>query len=156
MKIIKTLFFIICISILNSCNHENIKVNTELKSLKENININFNPISVKWVYSDIGNERFIGPIDHEIMVVLKLTNSDRKKIYKECVNNGSINVDFLSPNFLKNWFPKSLKNCFNNNGSAISINKKVFSISSFQKSPFLNGFCFFTDNNELFIYLYTT
>lgn len=143
-----------------SCGKKEDKIYDDIELLKSNINLmQINPVSVKWIKTELGHNRSIapGPKDYNLIAILTLSESEWLKLKKnydaEKVKNNSI---YLDKGFIKNWFTNSVKECFYLEEEYYRISCKSFSAKLFSKSPFVDGFVFFTNGNQVFIMLNTT
>jgi len=155
MKPFTQLLMIFLLFVLLSCNHEDIRVSKDIDTLSEDINLKVKPLSVKWTFFKIGNG-ILGPSDYTITAIMKYSHSDWLKLYKKHQKSKEAETGYLSKEeFLKDWYPKSVKDCFIDTGKFLKVSKTLYNVETFSKFSFIHGFCFFTDNDEVFLYTYT-
>jgi len=118
-----------------------------------------NPISVKWTMNELGNSRSltIGPTDFNFIAIVTLSESEWLNLKSIYDTDKEINDRvYLKKDFVKNWFTIPVKQSFYIEDKHYRISCKVYSANRFLKSPFVDGICFFTTNNQVFIMMYTT
>ena len=149
----KRLFILFACLVVFSCSDKESEVSTDVNELSEFINLPAKPLSVKWAYRRSG-DGLLGPSDYAITAVIKLNEADFKGLRTK-YKLGAAHYANRTKDFVKDWFPPSVKNCIKDNGSLVSVvvweNPKEF-----EKSPLVNGYCFFTNNNEVFVCMFTT
>lgn len=134
-------------------------VRTDITGLQKNISLKYLPQSVQWVKKRIGqennnNDLVIGPTDYVIMAVLVFNDPVFKELQVE-MNEYPFDI-VLDSNFIEEWFSASIKESFVMDGEYLSVNKKVFSANIFYASPFVNGYCFLTEDKQIFVCMWTT
>lgn len=148
----RLLLIFTCVVVL-SCSDRESEVSTDVNELREFINLPAKPLSVKWTQWSSG-AGLLGPSDYAITAVIKLNEADFKALKKK-YKLETAHYEDSNKDLVKDWFPQSVKNCVKDNGSFVSV--VVWETpKEFEKSPLVNGYCFFTNNNEVFVYMFTT
>ncbi|MFP9113535.1 hypothetical protein ACLI1A_06315 [Flavobacterium sp. RHBU_3] len=139
-----------------SCSDKQPEVRTDAVVLGRLINLPVKPVSVLWVSQKVvENPRVdLGPTDYYINAVIKLDDADFEKVKQQCSTEPYSETQ-LDKSFMKPWFPQSVKDCFKDKGDYLRVPITWADPKIFIKSPLLQGFCFFTNNNEVFVHLYT-
>ncbi|MDV6168672.1 hypothetical protein R1T16_09570 [Flavobacterium sp. DG1-102-2] len=151
VKIVAAFLIVICIG----CNSkEEPTINTDVDKLAKSINLAVKPVAARWVFTTEG-DGMLGPSDYKILAVLKYNHTDWLSLYKEHKMLKPIEDECLSKEIMKDWYTESVKACFKNNGKYLSVTKDVYNVDAFAKNSFIHGYCFFTDNDEVFLYTYT-
>jgi len=150
----RILLLLICFAML-SCSKKESEVHTDVAGLANYINLPVTPVSVQWAYWNSGDGNFIilGPTDYSVKAVLKLNEDDFKKLKKQYTKK-EYNEAQLSKDFIEDWFPSSIKDCAIDHGTYVTI--PIWNDpKDFAQSPLIHGFLFFTNNNEVFVEMYT-
>lgn len=63
---------------------------------------------------------------------------------------------YLEGDFVRDWFPSTVKEKFYKEDNYVRIKPKVYNAKAFSKNPFYNGYYFITEDNKVFIFMYTT
>lgn len=151
---------LILILIITACQtqqKEN-KVQMNLSDLNELINLPIEPDSVQWIRVTQGEatEESMGPTDYYLISVFHCNEKQKLKLKNQINESEDISEQlYLEKNFIKDWFPESVKNYFYLENDYLRIKSRVFEAKKFMKPPLNNGFFFMTDDNKVLLYMYT-
>ena len=154
----KTLFILILIITACQTQQKENKVQMNLSDLNELINLPIEPDSVQWVRVNQGmvTKESIGPTDYYLISVFHCSEKQTLNLKKQINEIQDISEQlYLEKNFIKDWFPESVKNNFFLENDYLRIESRAFEAKKFIKPPLNNGFFFITDDNKVFLYMYT-
>jgi hypothetical protein len=159
LPIVLTLFILRLISCSPSKDEQ--KVETDIKLLSRIINLDsLSPSAVKWAIDYPGDNPGrleLGPTDYSVVAVITLPPGDFEKLREKYTSFEDVHDRIhLEKDFVIDWFSESVKECFQDEGTAVGVTVPAYNPITFFKSPLLNGTCFFTKGNEVFLFLYTT
>ena len=130
-------------------------VSTSLDLLLQHINIHIPPNKVQWSIKKKG-ENGLGPSDSDVTIILTYSPENMKKVREEFKGQEDIRRKiYMNKDFIKSWFTPSIKNSFYQEEQYYRVGTVAYFPMEFLISPFAEGFCFFTTDNRVFIYLYT-
>lgn len=146
------LFFVI--GILVSCKKDIEAPSNDTGALREFMTIPFNPVATTWSF-DKSNDRVIamGPTDYDITAVFTLSPADFDSV-KNVFSHKQATSQLLTLASAEGWFPESVMKHFKNKGDHYEVTG-LYEPDLFFKSPFLNGYCLFTDDNKILVHLFT-
>jgi len=148
------IFLLLLLTLFISCNGKNEPtLNTGVNALSKNINLAVKPVAARWTFSSTAGG--LGPTDYTIVAVLKYNHADWLSLYNKHKALEPADANYSSKEILRNWYPDSVKACFKDNGGYLYISRKAYTVDAFAKNSFIHGFCFLTDNDEVFLYTYT-
>ena len=150
-------YLLISFVFLFSCaENDEQNIETDLSKLKELINVPDNPQRVQWLLIQKGNNRNLGPNDYHLLAVLEFEQNQYKKLKENFSNSTDISEKiFLNKNLFQDWYPPSIQSKFMDRGTHYELNTKVYDASIFLKGSFEEGYCFFSEDGKLFLFLYT-
>ncbi|UUC46703.1 hypothetical protein [Flavobacterium cerinum] len=153
---IKIVVFSVLVIICFSCNLKEKDYNENINELNEYINNIEKPRNVKFkIYELNSNVSRIGPSDNCLVAILTYSKDDFLRIKNEIVKEEPVDIKFIKKDDKLAWFPKSVTDEFVLKGDLYySIKAKSYKANCFYKDPYIHGFCFFTDQNEIFLSLY--
>ncbi|TRW25823.1 hypothetical protein FMM05_06265 [Flavobacterium zepuense] len=158
MKTIIYIAALSCFFLFVSCNEKQTEVNSDVALLKKMIKLDMNPLSVKFTYKPVGRETGIGPADYSLTAIVQLSVNDLIRLQKYHQQSITIvNEQYSSDIFADvDWYTPAVQQSFSKQNGYVTINTATYPADYFSKGSLINGFCFFTKNNEVFIYLHTT
>lgn len=158
----KTIFFYLVFILFFcffACGKKEIIIYNDITLLKNTINLTeINPISVKWTMTELGNNRSLtpSPKDFNLIAILTLSESEWLNLKEKYSKDKEINNKiYLKNDFIKSWFNTPVKQSFYLEEEYYRISCTSYSAKTFLKSPFVDGLCFFANENQVFIMLYT-
>lgn len=143
------------ISTFLSCDKES-EYSTNTHELSQIITLESKPISVKYAIVEVDNG-FMGPNDYNLISVLTYDDETFRIVKSRVIStSNSLEPKYLNKTAMQNWLPDTIKmNFVKKNSKYLSLKNKSFDAKIFARSPYMSGFCFFTDDNEVYLYLHT-
>jgi hypothetical protein len=112
MNRISLLIFLL-ISILLACSRpKNARVLNSLQEVPEGIQLSEKPDSIRFTYSLLSDPDLLGPTDSEFIAIIYYDENIVSQIKKRAIIIADENAKKWEEQMIKDWFPKSFRNCF--------------------------------------------
>jgi hypothetical protein len=151
--------FLVVIAAIFSCAEKKKKsvVSTDVDMVSRTLSLPFVPISsICSVESLQIPSRFPGPEDFVIYAVVTFNAEDFEALKLKVRASEEIQENiYLPKGFIREWFPSSVRKKIHFDGELNTIIGGAYTAKLFYREPYLSGYCFFTDQREVFICLYT-
>lgn len=142
-----TTFFMICTLVITSCsNHTKKDYSTDIAELNKQINLKIQPSTVKWKKVELSS----GRNSNSFRIYASLTYDNLDSLIMNA--GGDMRNDIYIDKKVVNYsVAKTIKNSVYLEDNYYRLNTAAYSISAIVKNPFLTGYFFRTDENQLFI-----
>ena len=153
------ILMIACRSATGQTNQEGTVLhNTDISELGQLIQLPAQPQNVYWQTYEKGDGRSeLGPTDWELVAILEYDPATVTELRTQMALQTHPNELFINPDFVKSWFPQSVKNIFVADAAYddyLKLDGDRYEPDMFVQSPLLNGYVIVLDN-LIFVYLYT-
>lgn len=132
---------------------------TDIAELTKYVQLPAPPQNVYWqTYQKSTGDSDLGPTDWELIAVLVYDTTVLQQLEGQMTEQTHPTELFVSPAFLRDWFPESVKSRFVQDGAYpeyLKLDGMRYEPVLFAQAPLTNGYVFIADN-LLFLFLYTS
>lgn len=158
-KLFYILIAICCFCSCSAQNNQEIPVMSEdIDQLKTSIQLDYTPVAARWIIEPAVKKkgRAPGPTDYKLTAVLTLSPDDWNALRQQHQSMSSINHKiYLANDFIKEWYSPEVQAELYLEEGFYRVTTDAYQSSKFSKSPLLNGFVFFADQNQVFVSMHT-